>query len=305
MPDDGIRFRREDRLAQGLIQNTMKHRLAATNRLLLTSAAICLFGGCRANTDRSGQQHTVTIADQVYPLVFEVEDLPNSVKRTIADDLELNFSSNTTATLRVISPERREQWRGRTVTHRLADFRSGKFYRWSSRQFPPIIRGHFRDAVMVNDEFHLIIRDALIKAYEEKLELRNQHPGMFREMDDFLATLKNPSKLKAIARDAEQAKKFVYCYKVSFDRGLSLLRSLLRWYSRYVSSAHDVKIRGPSLLDIVSLSEAFEDADAPEGVYVLAALITVRKDGGDELSDKLPLAAYADGRWHFFAWPVP
>jgi hypothetical protein len=224
------------------------------------------------------------------------------VKRRIAEDIQHAFAGNTSIVVRARGLSRVDTWHGHPVTHRLCEQRSGKFYRLNSTTFPPLLREQFGSAVIVDSEPHLIITEELLATYTNILKAVERHPSMVSDMRKYLALLQNPAELKRIASDQEQAKEFVYCYCVSVDTGQALLRS----YVRDLSAGHDLKIKQPSLFDIVPLGKGFGDTNAPEDVYILSAVVSgLETPESKPFAERLPLGAYVEGKWRLFAWPMP
>lgn len=269
--------------------------------------ALFLWGGgdcfsAQPDTDSTRTTHSVRISGQAFPLAFGDQNVTEGVKERMAADLQHAFAGSTSVVLRARGLSRVDSWHGHPVTHRLCEQRSGKFYQINSTTFPPLLREQFGYAVIVDSEPHLIIIEELLATYTNILRAVERHPRMVRDMKKYIALLQNPAELEKIASDQEEAREFVYCYRVSVDTGQAVLRS----YVRDLSAGHELAIKQRSLFDIVRLSDVFVDENTPDDVYIVSAVVSGQETPGSKpFAERLPLGAYVEGKWRLFAWPMP
>ena len=256
------------------------------------------------DADDTRTTHSVRIAEQDFPLTFGDQSVTDDVKRSIAEDLQFIFSSSgsTSIVLRARRPRRVNEWHGHPVTHSLCELTSGEFTRFNSTTFPSVIRDTFGYAVTISNALHLIVHENLLATYSARLKVVDKHPTMLGDLKKYLTLLQDPTELGKVAGDQQQAEEMVYCYRVSLDTGLRLFRA----YVRDLSSAYSLTFKQPSLLDIDPLGQGFKDENAPEDVYIVTVVVSGQESPDSEkFSERLPLGAYANGKWHIFAWPMP
>jgi hypothetical protein len=263
--------------------------------IVLLAGAFCISTGALAATLRSTNSISLKIAGKEYPLEFAASNLSHEAKQTIADDIELAFSANTSAVLRAESA----QWHGYSITHQLVDWKSGEFCQWSRGTLPGIIRESFGLAVTIEGNPHLLIHEALIEAYQEALNLKKKNPAVYGTLDDFVDLLQNPKKLEELANNADELRGMFYFYKKEAPRTDAEYKKLIRSAMREPK----FRIQSPSLLDVEAMGKVWKDPTVND---VLLFLARIEFEGERTLEHMWwPLGAYTDGKWRILQRPMP
>lgn len=229
-------------------------------------------------------QVAVKIAGDSFPLVFEKDDVPSALKRTIATDLGRALSYLDAARFEKLNRTRRlsRQNEDLEVTHRLVTKGSHPMI------LPKPLQQDFGEAVKSNGGYALVVRTTIIEEYVRAAGLKEEHPDMFAGLNEFIDLLNDQKRMKEISLDREACEHHVYRHGgVSMETVLEVVRGY--------ASLDDLSVRHPSLLDIFPLS-AFE-AGASEDIYLVASLVEWKEDVG-----RVPVGAYADGKWCIFAF---
>lgn len=244
-----------------------------------------LFVGC-AGTRNMGPEipAKIEVAGQQIPLIFERPELSPETRNAIAADIELNLSHLDKVVFHP-RPDAHVQappsGYDRVITHDLANIGG-----WP---MPNALRG-FGGAVRIDGRFHLLLSRRQIEAYEKALDFKERHREIFDKVGPFIATLRDPEKMRSIASDPERARDMFYFHEMPPWEKLET----------YAKNLHPndspLKIRAPSVLDFSRLRENPGFEDAPEDVLVFATVITYEKDG-KKGAVKFPPFAYVDGKW--------
>lgn len=246
------------------------------------------------------REMSVWIGNDEIPLLFVEDGLSLALKQSIAEDLELVLSHLSGAvfvqrkTPRVVVVGDRDL----QLTHRLIKRTKGSSV--PSDVLPNVLKsGHFGKAVRTNGTYSLVIDQEIISEYKTAVTLKNEHPEMFAELDDFIDMLEAQKKMKDISSDWETCSQFVYRYSEMSKR------AALEFIREYASGK--TTVRNPSLLEIQQLNKADKNSEAPDNVFVMSSVIDWQgnQEHLREKNLKLPLGAYVDGEWRIFAFRMP
>lgn len=248
------------------------------------------------------QDVSITIADKKFVLLFEKQDVPLSLKNTIAADIERTLSYVPKVLLEKQKKERKlsTEHVNVVITHMLlTDVKSlGLPSIAASSLLPECLQdAHFGETAIIRDTYYLVIRKKVIEAYTHARNLKKNHPVMFEKLDDFIELLENNTKLQRISQDWETCNSYIYRH------GDVSRRNALKWVKELASL--NMRVVHPSLLEVRYLRNVDgQSLDYPKDAFVIASIIKMTKNGTERF-DKLPLGAYVNGEWRIFAFHMP
>ena len=226
-----------------------------------------------AQTAEFTPSNVVTIAGTNLGIRFE-SDVSDELKKTIVHDIELNTAHFQYFEIREV-PAHVTAHGG--ITHRL-DEGSQK------RLFPEVFNKYFSGVVYENGKYRLIVRDELIKAYEEAVRFKAAHPVMFDQLDEFMEKLESPEFARNVAKDKDLANSLLYSEYV---------RTQARDHSEELSQLLSQAVfRTPSILDFYPGS--LLGADKGTVAFPLMTLPACR----EPITKGVMVFIYVDEKWY-------
>lgn len=242
---------------------------------------------------------SVWIGNDEIPLLFVEKGMPFTLKNAIAADLERVLSHLDKAsfeqrgTPQVIPCQNKDL----EVTHRLTKRTKGSSV--PSDVLPNVLEsGHFGKTVRTNGTYSLVIDQEIISEYKTAVTLKNEHPEMFAELDDFIDMLEDQKRIEEIYQNRKACENAVYR---THEHGMSLDDAMDFVKTEY--AALELSVRHPSLLQIVQWNKDGH-TNVPDDVFVMWSVVH-RKRKGVEETVVLPLGAYVNGKWRILVLRLP
>ena len=213
--------------------------------VLFTLLSLALAGGSEEppaedNSRIGGPQVPVNIGGVKHVLLFADADISMKLRSAIATDLAQLLAHADKAGVGELNVEKPshcwEQHDLSIYTLHLPEYRQ-----W----LPAVLRDYFGCGIKLGDAFYLIVHEKVIRAYQETLKLRQQHPTKFKQLDAFVALFNDIEARRKAAGTIEQARRFFYWHG----------REQWHDYETYqkklgLTPALSVRINSPSLLDV-------------------------------------------------------
>lgn len=145
------------------------------------------------NNQKQGERFK--IGDTAFPILYEDQDCSKELKKLIADDINLIFSHLNKYEIMPIGSKQivRALGEDREITH---------FIHFIGPQYGP---GNYKDyfgrLVEIKGEYHLIVPEPLIQAYERALVFKKQHSEAFDQLNHFLNTMNRISEINLRGAD--------------------------------------------------------------------------------------------------------
>lgn len=221
----------------------------------------------------------LSIIDKEYPLIFQDESLSLETRKDIIEDIELNLSYTKEIIFKKIPQESkilRKEY-GPRVTHS---------YDTKQRNiFPVVMKGHFRGAAKIGNEYHIIIHKKLSDVYKKAFEFKKQDPIMFEKLDEFLHFISDRKNIENIAKDRESAKSLFFFY---YDEDYENYA-----YEKEVLGIAGMQVRRPSILDFRIMKYKGNE------IVVFNTVVKSREGAKDKFFMKeFPHFVYIDDKWH-------
>lgn len=248
-----------------------------------------------AQADGWPSNNQIFIAGGGYPVIFEEDNLPPELKRTIIADLTLNLSHLERIHFIELPSEEEEpaaQMYQNKVTHWLDDGPQ------QQRCFPDSVEKYFGGAVKTGDTFQLIIHEKLIEEYKAALKFRNSHEEMFKKLDIFVKMLSNRESILSLAEgDVGEIRRLMYfCGQPPPISDEEYRRDIRSW---------DLWVRPPSLLDVKPLGDVVcQGVAMDKDIYAFSTLVS-NAEREPEYLRKMPIGVFINGVWHILVMPSP
>ncbi len=283
-------------------QTDMPHINAGTNSKPLSSVPEESCGDANRDdllpspqADGLSSNNHIFIAGGGYPIIFEEDNLPAELKRTIIADLTLNLSHLERIHFIELPSEEEEpaaQMYQNKVTHWLDDGPQ------QQRYFPDSVEKFFGGAVKTGNTFQLIIHEKLIEEYKAALIFRNSHEEMFNMLDAFVKMLSNRESIRSLAEgDVGDIRSLMYfCGRPPPISDEEYKRDIRSW---------DLWVRPPSLLEVKPLGDMVcQGAAMDTDIYAFSTLVS-NAEREPEYLRKMPIGVFINGVWHILVMPSP
>ncbi len=219
-------------------------------------------------------------ADTNFPMTFVDGDWPEELKNLVHEDMNLIFSHLTNyEIIKDPRPTEAYQLSGEAVisTHYI-------LFNGRGRIWPDAYDRERGRLVRRDGEFHLVVSEEVLAAYEKALEYKHDNRVMFEKLNEFIATLNDPEAVDRISNNARLSRDMFYFYQQERPPGESFP------YQQNLQEVNEINIRMPSIL-------SFEEQDHNGEKICITSTLMRSKEDPDFFTD-FPPFCYVSNKWY-------
>ena len=232
-------------------------------------------------------QGKVTIGGRVYHLLFEIPDIPEGMKATIARDIEQTYADFGKMGIKKIDNEDRPHFFKKydIVSYFLQD----SDY---NARLPEVLKDHFGNIIMFGNTCYMTIPSEIVNAYKKAFKLKNEHKEAFEKVDGFLRQFNDKESRRQIAKDIEGAKSLFSFHGVEPWDDLGIYQSNLA-----LTENAFLEVETPSLLDF----QFYQDV----GGLIFLGTMKSRDEDETEIGMARWPFVYKGGKWRLLIYRLP
>jgi len=259
------RFHRSDDLSEPKFTNEVPKIAKATDSI----------SNWRSHWERGKRLERLKVADIDIPIIFERKP-ENNLAQVILADFDLIFRHLTSYSYFVPRTLRTFEIGGQKLSTEKGIQFDGKGSFW-----PNLLQGELM-IVKQNNLDNIVISEKITLAYQEAWALRNENPGIYRSLEEFMEIVNHASAEVPIERKPEE----LFWTPQNDIVHASEIPNIVKTFS-------DVRLRTPSILEIVE-NESRESDDDP-----IFSARTYILNNGTNIPQTEVILVFHHGTWKF------